>query len=186
MDRLTRDNNMDHLTKNHITINEQHGFFINKSCLTNLLETTDKVTESYNNGHKTLVVYQNFQKAFDKVCHESLLYKMERYGFNRKTINWTRSYLSNRSQRLVIGEDKFEWMPVTSWVQQVMVLGPLLFVILINDMPTVVNQIIKLFADDSKLIATTKNLDDYNKVREDLDALVKWAKDWLMLFHPIT
>ena len=99
-------------------------------------------------------------------------------------MNWIKSYLSDRKQRVVIGDSYSEWKHVTSGVPQGSVLGSLLFVIFINDIPAVVNHITKYFADDSKLIWVIKNSDDLELVQKDLDALVNWAKEWCMLFHP--
>ena len=148
---------LNHLYKYDSITKEQHGFVKNKSCLTNLLETMDTVTHAFNDGLQTLVVFLDFEKAFDKVCHESLHFKLERLGFSSEIRTWLRSYLSNRKQRVVIGDKHSDWRPVTSGVPQGSVLGPLLFVIFINDMPAVVNHIIKLFADDSKLIGVIRN-----------------------------
>ena len=184
MEKMVRDAMMIHLEANQFITKQQHGFVKKKSCLTNLLETLDMVTDALNNGHQTLVVFLDFQKAFDKVCHESLHYKLERLGFCQEIRRWLRSYLNGRKQRVVIGESYSDWRPVTSGVPQGSVLGPLLFVVFINDMPAVVNHIIKLFADDSKLIGVIKNNSDLELVQKDLDALVCWAKEWRMLFHP--
>jgi len=184
MERMVRDIMLNHLHKYDSITKEQHGFVKNKSCLTNLLETMDTVTHAFNDGLQTLVVFLDFQKAFDKVCHESLHFKLERLGFSCEIRTWLRNYLSNRKQRVVIGDKHSDWRPVTSGVPQGSVLGPLLFVIFINDMPAVVNHIVKLFADDSKLIGVIRNEKDLEQVQYDLDALVNWAKEWRMMFHP--
>ena len=134
------------------------------------------VTDAFNNGHQALVVFLDFQKAFDKVCHASLHYKLKQLGFCQEIRRRLRSYLNGRKQRVVIGESHSEWRPVTSGVPQGSVLGPLLFVVFINDMPAVDNHIIKLFADDSKLIGVIKSNSDLELVQKDLDALVCWAK----------
>ena len=184
MERMVRDIMMEHLYSNELIAKEQHGFVLSKSCLTNLLETMDIVTDAYNKDYQSLIVFLDFQKAFDKVCHASLLYKLENFGFNQTILDWIRSYLEKRRQRVVIGRNYSDWRPVTSGVPQGSVLGPLLFVLFINDMPSVVGHIIKLFADDSKLIGVVRNNSDIQLIQKDLDALVQWAKNWRMLFHP--
>ena len=175
---------MDHLIKNKLIADEQHGFVLNKSCLTNLLETIDIASQAIDDGNRILLIFLDFAKAFDKVCHESLLSKLKTYRFSDEILGWIRGFLSNRKQRVVIGMNSSVWKSVTSGVPQGSVLGPLLFVIFINDMPAVVRHILKLFADDSKLIGVVRNHDDIKLIQDDLNALVDWAKEWRMLFHP--
>ena len=110
--------------------------------------------------------------------------KLKAYGFCDNILTWVKSFLSNRRQRVVMGENYSEWSSVTSGVPQGGVLSPLIFVIFINDMPNVVHHIIKLFADDSKLIGILKDDNDAHLLQKDLDSLVKWADDWKMMFHP--
>ena len=83
-----------------------------------------------------------------------------------------------------MGSSSFNWEDVTSGVPQGSVLGPLLFVIFINDMPQVVHHILKLFADDSNLMGLIRKQNDHHTMQSDLDALTKWAEDWKMVFHP--
>ena len=91
--------------------------------------------------------------------------------------------MENRRQRVCVNQARSSWREVTSSVVQGSCLGPLLFIIFINDMPEVVKNIIKLFADDSKLIAQIKNIKDRESVQDDLNALVKWSEDWKMSFN---
>ena len=148
-----------------------HVYNINS---TNLLETVDIISESLNNGLYVLIVFLDFAKAFDMVCHESLCIKLKNCGFGTEIVNWISDFLTNRKQRVVIGDNIAEWKDVTSGVPQGSVLGPLLFVIYINDMPEVVKHLIKLFADDSKLVATIRNVRDLETLQNDLDALTEW------------
>ena len=105
MERIVRDVMIDHLTVNNLIASQQHGFVRSKSCLTNLLETIDVVTDSLNHGYSVNIIFLDFAKAFDKVCHESLLIKLEAYGFDLPLRNWVRGLLSNRKQRVVIGNN---------------------------------------------------------------------------------
>ena len=106
-------------------------------------------------------------------------------GFRQCTFKGTfkEAFLSNRTQRVVIGNAVSDWHNVLSGVPQGSVLGPLLFLIFINDMPSATSHLCKLFADDTKLIATIKDAQDATQLQVDIDALVSWSKSWLMNFN---
>ena len=123
-----------------------------KSCVTNLLESVDIITEVVNQGYLVDLIFLDFAKAFDKVCHRALLLKLNAYGLNGEIIAWFESFLSQRWQRVVIGKFVPDWKPRLIGVPQGSVLGPLLFIIFINDMSPLIKHISKFFADDSKLI----------------------------------
>ena len=126
----------------------QHGFVPNKSCLTNLLETLDTITDAINKGVSVDLVLLDFAKPFDKVSHAKLIKKLESYGIDSVLVRRIRSFLSNRKQRVVIGDSGSNWEDVTSSVPQGSVLGPLLFTIFINDLPDKTKNQCKLYADD--------------------------------------
>jgi len=96
---------------------------------------------------------------------------------------WLMNFLTNRKQRVVIGKATSEWLDVRSGVPQGSVLGPLLFVIFINDMPECTSNECKLFADDSKLISMVRNTRDLSIIQEDIDKLVDWSKNWNLNFN---
>jgi exonuclease III len=181
MERIIKVKMMDHLTKNNLIAPQQHGFVKKKSCLTNLIETLDFLTETLNRGLYAILIYLDFAKAFEKVSHKALIYKLRSYGFNEELVTWLIGFLTKRRQRVKIDEIFSEWREVLSGVPQGSVLGPLLFVIFINDMPKLVSNVLKLFADDSKLLAQIKNkIVDYKSIQKDLDSLVNWSNEWKM------
>ena len=183
-ERIIKREMMKHLNKHNLISNQQHGFVQHKSCVTNLIESLDFLTETLNRGFSAILIYLDFAKAFDKVSHRALGYKLKCYGFTTKLIEWLNNFLSNRRQRVKIDEYYSEWENVLSGVAQGSVIGPLLFIIFINDMPNIVSNYIKLFADDSKILAQIKNKDlDYKLIQNDLNSLVKWSKDWQMTFN---
>ena len=111
-------------------------------------------------GYSVDVVYLDFQKAFDTVPHQRLMSKIYNYGIRGNVFNWIEDFLKSRRQRVVLNSYKSEWSNVSSGVPQGSVLGPLLFVLFINDLPSVVNSYIKIFADDTKIFASIKYEND--------------------------
>ena len=174
---------MGHLFDNKLVSKNQHGFVRFKSCVTNLLETLDIITENLNLGYLIYLILLDFSKAFDLVSHAGFIVKLKYMGLDSKIINWIKSFLSNRKQRVVLGRIMSTWKEVLSGVPQGSVLGPLLFIIYINDMPELLFHLCRLFADDSKIIAIIKNAHDIERLQLDLDQLGNWAQLWKMRFN---
>ena len=184
MERIVRDEMMSHLSRNGLISSEQHGFVRRRSCLTNLLETIDLATEALNRGFLAVLVFLDFAKAFDKLSHRALQLKLELLGFDDHLLKWLADFLKDRRQRVVLGEAMSSWLDVISGVPQGSVLGPLLFIVFINDLPRSVKDCMcRLFADDTKLLAAIRNAADMALVQKDIDTLVKWASDWIMSFN---
>ena len=129
------------------------------------------------------MIFLDFSKAFDVVPHEELILKLESYGIEGNLLRWISAFLRDRRQRVVLGDSISDWMPVTSGVPQGSVLGPTLFLIFINDMPEVIQSLVKLFADDSKLLSVVKSQQDKLLLQEDLDRLLNWTITWKMQFN---
>ena len=183
MESLVKDYILKHLDQRNLLSSKQHGFVAHRACVTNLLETVDYLTDCTSRRHPADIIYLDFAKAFDKVSHELLIVKLMAYGIPVMLVNWIRAFLSNRKQRVVIGDVVSEWKPVTSGVPQGSVLGPLLFVIYINDLPEICRSTCKLYADDTKLMSSVKTADDTSKLQQDLDELLEWSNRWKMSFN---
>jgi hypothetical protein len=127
-----------------------------------------------------------FSKAFDKVQHKRLLYKINYYGIRHSTNQWIANFLEGRTQQVLVEGVKSTTVPVHSGVPQGSVLGLLLFLIYVNDLPDVVSEgsTTRLFADDCALYKDIKTTEDARKLQDDLEHLQKWERDWLMEFHP--
>ena len=130
-----------HLEENNLLNSKQHGFRSGKSCLTQLLHHFDDIIESLSNDDDMDAIYLDYAKAFDKVDHQLLLSKLQLYGFHSKIIRWIESFLTNRSQQAIVDGHMSITAPIISGVPQGTVLGPILFLIFINDIATVVSHI---------------------------------------------
>ena len=126
----------------------------------------------------------DFSKAFDKVSHQKLLLKLHRYGIRGPTLKWIHAFLSDRTQTVVIDNEKSATVPVTSGVPQGSVLGPILFLIYINDLPDKTRSKVRLFADDTAIYLAVSNLEDAQILQQDLDHLHLLELDWDMEFNP--
>jgi hypothetical protein len=183
LESIVRDQVMDHMEKYKLITEHQHGFVPGRSCSTQLLACLDIWTEILDRGSCLDSIYLDFSKAFDSVPHIRLCKKLENFGIQGKLLNWFRDFLRNRRQRVVVNGEKSEWDAVLSGVPQGSVIGPTLFIIFINDMPEVVTNLIKLFADDAKLFSEVMNEDQWKRMAEDLKELQKWADKWQLIFN---
>ena len=125
-----------------------------------------------------------FSKAFDHVPHECLLRKMDHYGIRGSTLEWIRAFLTDRVQQVTLEGATSDSIQVLSGVLQGAVLGPLLFLVFINDLPDCVESGIRLFDDDCILYRCIKNQKDCDTLQQDLNILAAWEKKWGMAFHP--
>jgi len=128
------------------------------------------------------VIYLDFAKAFDTVPHERLLIKLASYGVQGSVLQWIKHFLIGRRQRVGVAGSFSTWADVISGVPQGSVLGPILFVCFINDMPEVVRSLIYMYADDSKIFGEVNNSIDGEVMQRDLDSLDKWEYKWQLSF----
>ena len=170
---------------------EQHGFRKGRSCLSNLLTTLEDWTSILEDGDCVDVAYLDFRKAFDLVSHKHLLLKLQKHGITGQVWNWIKAFLENRRQKVVIRGAESDNLDVLSGVLQGSVLGPILFLIFINDLPKCTNCPVCLFADDSKIYCRVPRTNNKNpkldgateELQKDLRELENWAKKWKMSFN---
>ena len=165
----------------------QSGFRPSDSCINQLLAITHEIFEAFdcNPSLEVRAVFLDISKAFDKVWHEGLLYKLKSMGISGELYNLLENYLSGRFQRVILNGQTSSWRPVLAGVPQGSILGPLLFLIYINDLPNELKSNAKLFADDTSLYTIVKDKNESaNILNNDLQLISKWGYQWKMLFNP--
>ena len=173
-----------HLNAHDLLYDLQHGFREKRSCETQLTMLVEDLARNVSKGKQTDLILLDFSKAFDKVNHSKLLWKLHQYGIRGNALAWIRAFLGDRSQTVVIDGEESESVPVTSGVPQGSVLGPILFLIYINDLPDELSSQVRLFADDTAVYLTIGDTEDGKVLQNDLDRLSVWEDRWDMEFNP--
>ena len=162
----------------------QHGFREKRSCETQLVMLMDELYRAAHSKKQVDLILLDFSKAFDKVSHEKLILKLSNYGVRGETLKWVKSFLDNRTQSVVVNGSKSSPIAVPSGVPQGSVLGPLLFLAYINDLPNKVKSRVRLFADDTAIYLAIATDTDAKTLQGDLSTLESWEADWDMQFNP--
>ena len=184
MERIVKDALMEYAEKNGHLSDAQHGFQSGRSTQTNLIEFLNQATKWMDDGKAFDVVYLDFSKAFDVVCHRKLIEKLKNIGIGGKLLAWLENWLKGRRQRVRVEDQLSDWVDVISSVVQGSVLGGTLFDIFIDDIRKVVlDALIHMFADDTKVATTIEKEEDGEKLQKIIDNLVEWADKWSMSFN---
>jgi len=183
MESLLKDAILVHVNKFSLILDSQHGFTQGRSCLTNLLDFLEDVTHNIDEGKPVDIVYLDFAKAFDKVPYQRLFKKLAAHGIGGKILEWIQNWLTDRKQKVGIKKTYSDWQDVRSGVPQGSVLGPLLFLIYINDLDDGVISKLGKFADDTKIGRGVNNENEIETLRNDLKKIFQWSIDWQMLFN---
>ena len=183
MEAIVKDRIMLHLEANNLLSPHQHGFRPARSCTTQLLEAMDSWTQVMEEGQPLDVVYLDFQKAFDSVPHVRLLLKIEAHGIEGEVLQWIKAFLSGRTQQVLVEGALSDRSPVTSGVPQGSVLGPLLFLLYVNDIPNQLHSSVKLFADDCKLFNSVQSPQARHQLQKDLHEVRNWSMLWQLPFN---
>ena len=186
MERCVHKHLYNYMVTNQLLTPLQSGFRECDSTTNQLLHTYHTICEAVDKGKEIRAVFCDISKAFDRVWHKGLLYKLRCMGCSNRIVNWFASYLSKRRQRVVINGQSSDWVYILAGVPQGSILGPLLFLIYINDIVKHIGCSIRLFADDTSLyIIVDCPLQSANLLNTDLQTIFDWAAAWLVTFNPL-
>ena len=183
LERIVHTNIMEHLNSLNILSKCQYSFRAKHSTELQLLHTVHDLVSNLNQKTQTDAILLDLSKAFDKVLHRYLLHKLQHYGIRHEILEWTSSFLSSRTQYVTCNGSQSSPIDVISGVPQGTVLGPLLFLVYINDLPDCVSSSCGLFADDCLLYRPIHTTDDSRFLQEDLLRIEEWANKWMMTFN---
>ena len=171
---------------NRLSTPSQSGFLPGDSCISQLLSIIHEIQTAFDENPTIDVrgVFLDISKAFDKVWHDGIIFKLKAYGVEGELLSLLKNYLENREQRVVLNGQTSEWRKIMSGVPQGSVLGPLLFLIYINDLPDGINSLCKIFADDTSLFSKVYDIHkSASKLNDDLEKISYWAYQWNMQFN---
>ena len=176
-----------HLQDNNMLSSLQSGFIPGDSTANQLAYLYHMFTEALDAGKEVRTVFCDISKAFDRVWHEGLIYKLKAAGVSGDVLRWFQSYLSGRRQRVVLPGSFSEWVYIKAGVPQGSILGPLLFLLYINDIVKNIGSNIRLFADDTSLFIIVDNPTTAALcLNSDLEKLSRWAAIWKLDGRPCT
>ena len=171
--------------ENNLITQKQSGFKPGHSFINRFLSITHEIYKSFDDGFEVRSVFLDISKAFDKVWHQGIIFKLRQNGISGDLFNILSNLLSNRKQRIVLNGETSSWAISTAAAPQWSILGPLLSLIYMNDLPDGLTSIVKLFADDKSLFSVVHNINTSTKeLNEDLNKINNSAFQWKMNFKP--
>ena len=185
LEAIVKDRILEHLNANNLLSPQQFGFLTKRSTCTQLLECTRDWNKSVASKTQTDIIYLDFAKAFDSVTFSKLIIKLEYYGITGLTLLWIKDFLHLRKQQVKVGNSLSSNVAVTSGVPQGSVLGPILFLVYINDLHIEASSVsVKIFADDVKTYTTISNLNSHCSLQSCIDKIAAWGDAWQLTLSP--
>lgn len=185
MESIIKDQLLNFLLLKGLISKQQHAFIKKHSTVTNLLECTHDWEVALHGGHSVDIIYIDCKRAFDSVVYSKLIFKLNQFGISGKLLYWISAFLTERSQCVVVEHCYSSWTPVLSGVPQGSVLGPILFILFIDDIGMVCSGTVthKLFADDLKLFSVINTSQDHISLQSTLDRLHEWCGIWQLTIN---
>ena len=173
------------LDSNRLISTRQSGSRPGDSCIYQLISITSDIYKNFENQDETRAVFLDISKAFDKVWHEGLIYKLKSNGISGNLLSFFDDYIKNRFQRVTLNGTESDWRSISAGVPQGSVLGPLLFLVYINDLTENIKSQMRLFADDSSIFTPVKTVEvTHEQLVKDLETVSNWGYQWKMVFNP--
>ena len=164
------------LIENNLISSNQSGFKPGDSCINQLLSITHEIYKSFDDGFEVRGVFLDISKAFDKVWHKGIIFKLQQNGISGKLLRVLSDFLKDRKQRVILNGQFSSWTSVNAGVPQGSILGPLLFLIYINDLADGLSSNAKLFADNTFLFSVIHDVGtSANELNNDLYEINKWT-----------
>ena len=185
LERIIHKHTFNFIMENNIITSLQSGFVPNDSTTNQLVSIYNSFCQALDDGKEVRAVFCDISKAFDRVWHRGLLYKLEAYGIRGNLLRWFKDYLTDRKQKVVLCGATSQTATIHAGVPQGSILGPLLFILYINDIVENIGSSIRLFADDTSLfIIVDDPVQSAITLNTDLNTISKWAESWLVDFNP--
>ena len=187
LERIMFNEMFESFIENKLISASQSGFKPGDSCINQLLSISHEIYSSFDEGLEVRSVFLDISKAFDKVWHDGIIFKLTQNGISGNLLNLLRDFLNERKQRVILNGQFSTWKNVSAGVPQGSILGPLLFLIYINDLTEGLSTNAKLFADDTSLFSVIHDIQtSANNLNKDLERISNWATQWKNNFNPDT
>ena len=186
MERCVHKHLSQYLNDHSIITPFQSGFQAGDSTVNQLLYLCNEISNALDNNKELRIIFLDINKAFDRVWHKGLLFKLKSIGVSGNILAWFEDYLSDRYQRVCIKNSASSWKKISAGVPQGSILGPLLFIVFINDIVNEIRSFVRLFADDTCVFEVIDDpIASVAALNEDLRKILAWAKTWLVLFNAL-